>query len=605
MIAATLPLSLVLLAAAPAPAAAAETAAQLLTRAERTGFVETARYEETLEYARRLEKASPWIRVVSFGKSPEGRDLILVIASKDRAFDPAAAARTGKPVVLIQAGIHAGEIDGKDAGFMLLRDIALGTMPWRPATLLDHATVLFLPIYNVDGHERFGAFNRINQDGPKEQGWRVTSRNLNLNRDYMKADAVETRAWLRLFTDWSPDLTIDCHVTDGADYVYDVTYAYESGPNVARPVAAWLDTAIERHVVPALESDGHKVSYYVALKDDTDPAAGFQDYGISTPRFSTGYTVLRNRPSFLIETHMLKDYKTRVIATYDTLKALLDEVNRDPAALRDAVAQADRSAQAPGDVVLLAKASGRTRPERFRGMEYRREPSEISGAMRVVYGHAPRDLQLQRAVDYEPSLTVTKPLAYLVPAQWTEVIDVLRAHGLKLLRLEQPATMTVDTYRLTEPKWQEAPFEGRHPVTFKQEREAGRARTFPAGSVLVPMDQPACRVAVGLLEPMAPDSLAGWGFFDAVFEQKEYAEAYVMEQLAREMLEKDPALKAEFAAALADPVFAASPIKRLDFFFRRSPWWDQSVGAYPVALVTSPWSARITPVPPLALSSAR
>jgi len=181
---------------------------------EKSGFLETPRYQETIDYLKRLEKASPWIRVTSFGTSGEGRDLVLVIASKEKAFDAAAARGSGKAIVLLQAGIHAGEIDGKDAGMMLLRDLAVTK---SRAALLDHAILLFMPMYNVDGHERFGPYNRTNQNGPKEMGWRTTARNLNLNRDYMKADAPETRAWLKLYTTWWPDLLIDAHVTDGAE----------------------------------------------------------------------------------------------------------------------------------------------------------------------------------------------------------------------------------------------------------------------------------------------------------------------------------------------------------------------------------------------------
>lgn len=578
----------------PASALASEPPGDLLTPAERTGFTETGRYDETLDLCRRLERASRWIHLTSFGRSPEGRDLILLIASKDRAFDPVAAAGTGKPVVLIQAGIHAGEIDGKDAGLMLLRDIAVSK---QRAELLDHAIILFMPIYNVDGHERFSAFNRINQNGPKEQGWRVTSRNLNLNRDYMKADAVETRAWLRLFTSWWPDLMVDCHVTDGADFRYDVTYAFESGPNVHRAVAEWLEKTIDGRVVPSLERAGHIVSPYISLKDDTNPAAGVGEFGIATPRFSTAYTVLQNRPSLLIETHMLKDYRTRVIGTYDTLRALLEEVNRDPGALRDAVKQADAAAAAPGSLVLQAKPSGRTKKVAFKGVEYKRELSEISGAIRVEYGSRPLDLEIDRPIGYEPTVVVDKPFAYLVPPQWTEVIERLSAHGLRLQRLREPVTLAVDTYLLTGPKWEETPFEGRHTVTFKTERTRGETRTFAAGSIVVPMGQRSSAVAAGLLEPEAPDSLLSWGFFDAIFEQKEYAEGYVLEKLAREMLQKDPSLRSEFEAALADPAFAGSPSKRLDFFFRRSPWWDKHIGAYPVGLLRAPRQLPTEPVP--------
>jgi len=553
------------------------------TRAEATQFVETPRYPETLAWLRRLQAASPWIRVTAFGTSPEGRDLILVVASKDRAFDPAAAAKTGKAIVLLQAGIHAGEIDGKDAGMMLLRDMAITK---ERQALLDHVIFLFMPIYNVDGHERFSAWNRINQDGPKEMGWRVTSRNLNLNRDYMKADAVETRAWLRSFTSWWPDLLVDSHVTDGADFRYDVTYSIESGPNTPPPVAAWVREAVVGRALKALEARGHLVSPYISLVDEVNPPKGLTG-GASTPRFSTGYSVLQNRPGFLIETHMLKDYPSRVRATYDTLVALLEEIDARPEALRSAVRQADADAARPGPLPLRFETTQEANRVPFLGVEYRRESSAVSGGMMITYGKTPLDLTLDRFDQVRPTVTVDKPFAYLVPPQWTEVIDVLRLHGLKLLRLKTPLEAAVDGYRLTDPKWQEAPFEGRHPVTCKATPVQGVARTFPAGSVVVPLDQRGSAVAVHLLDPQGPDSFVAWGFFDAIFEQKEYAESYVMEKMARSMLESDPKLRVEFEAALADPLFAASPQKRLDFFYRRSPYWDDRIGLYPVGLVTS------------------
>ena len=194
------------------------------TLAEKTNYRETPRYDETIAYSRKLADASPLIRFESFGKSGEGRDLPLLIAASGNTFTPQAARSAGKVVLMIQACIHPGESDGKDAGLALLRDIAITK---TRTALLDHAVILFIPIYNVDGHERFGPFNRINQNGPAEMGWRVTTTNLNLNRDYMKADAPETRAWLKLWTEWNPDLLMDCHVTDGADFQYNITYIYE------------------------------------------------------------------------------------------------------------------------------------------------------------------------------------------------------------------------------------------------------------------------------------------------------------------------------------------------------------------------------------------
>ena len=567
-----------------AQAATAEVpAASWQTAYEKSGFLETPRYQETIDYLKRLEKSSPWIKVSSFGKSGEGRDLVLVVASSDRAFDPAAARKTGKAIVLLQAGIHAGEIDGKDAGMMLLRDLAVTK---SRAALLDGAILLFMPMYNVDGHERFGAYNRTNQNGPKEMGWRTTARNLNLNRDYLKADAPETRAWLKVYTTWWPDLLIDAHVTDGADYRPVMTYAIESGPNTPKPVADWVKSAVEGRAVPAIAAAGTTISPYIDLVDSTDPAVGLVA-GAATPRFSTGYTVLQNRPSFLIETHMLKDYKARVDATYATVAGLLLECGRDRKGLRDAIRAAEEAASRPGKTPLAYRTTEATRTVPFPGVSYTREPSPISGGMRIRYGKEPLDLKVPLRDHIEVTLEVDRPRAYLVPPQWTDEIAVLEAHGLRLQRLTAPLTTPVEGYRLSEPKWQEAPFEGRHPVTCKAERLRSVPRVFPAGTVVVPLDQPGSAVAVNLLEPLGPDSFVSWGFFDAVFEQKEFAEAYVVEELARAMLEKDPGLKAEFEKALADPAFAGDKSKRLDFFFRRSPYWENP-GIYPIGLVTDP-----------------
>src|SRR5918911_875335 len=309
------------------------------THAEKTDYRETPRYDETVAYSQRLAAASPLIRYTIFGKSGEGRDMPLLVASEGGTFTPEAAHGAGKAVVLIQACIHPGEPDGKDAGLALLRDIAITKT--RPH-LLDHVVILFIPIYSTDGHERFGPYTRINQNGPAESGWRGTATNLNLNRDYMKADAPETRAWLRLWNAWSPDLFIDCHVTDGADYRYNITYQYEQHQNVPEPLLSWMKSAFDARIIPATEATGNLLAPYITLRDSRDPSKGIEGF-IETPRYSTGYTPLRNRPGLLIETHMLKDYRTRVRGTYDLVAATLGEMNRDPETLRRVLRETDES----------------------------------------------------------------------------------------------------------------------------------------------------------------------------------------------------------------------------------------------------------------------
>jgi hypothetical protein len=324
---------------APRPMrAVADVAAFWQTHAERTNYRQTATYDETVAYVKRLATASSFLRVQSYGTSGQGRDLILVVAAKDRAFTPELAQKSGKPIVLVQCGIHSGEIEGKDAMLALLRDIAIGG---PQQDLLDRCILLVVPMFSADAHERRGRFNRLNQNGPEETGWRTTPIGLNLNRDYMKAEAPEMRAFLsQVFTRWWPDLLIDTHTTDGLDCRYDVTWGYNHGPQGPASVARWVETAFEGRALPAVEALGHVVGPYLYLRDWSNPFRGFSSED-TPPRFSTGYPTLQCRPAILVETHMLKPYEIRVRATYDVVSATLAEVNARPQELLQAVADAE------------------------------------------------------------------------------------------------------------------------------------------------------------------------------------------------------------------------------------------------------------------------
>lgn len=563
-----------------------------LTHAEKTDYRETPRYAETIEYSKRLDQASPLIKFQSFGKSGEGRELPLLIATEGDTFTPEAARHAGKAVILIQACIHAGEPDGKDAGLALLRDIAITkTQPG----LLKNLVVLFIPIYNADGHERVSPYNRINQNGPVEMGWRTTSTYQNLNRDYMKADTPETRAWLALWNQWEPDLFIDCHVTDGADYQYNITYQHEHHAGIAPSVLAWEEKVIDKGVAPATEAAGNVVSWYLEFIDNRDLHKGIRDFN-GSPRFSTGYTPLRNRPGILIETHMLKPYRPRVIGTYDFLRFALAEVSRDPQSLLSAVREADEKTLADGGTYdpsrsypLDFELSEKSTPYKLRALKSLTEKSDISGAQRVIFGIQPVELSVPLYNDFRVKKSVAPPLYYIVPAQWANVIELLKAHGLRFQTTKEPSAIDIESYRFVDVKWAGGPFEGRLVPSFKVEVVRER-RTFPAGSVIIPLAQEAAKVAINLLEPEAPDSLVHWGFFNATFEQKEYGEDYVVEKLAREMLEKNPALREEYEKKLAsDAAFAANPHARLQFFYRRSPYWDKQMNLYPVGRILTPF----------------
>ncbi len=560
-----------------------------MTVAEETDYAKTSTYVQAVAFAKRLDAASRDVVYKSYGKSGEGRDMPLLIAASGGAFTPELARKQGKAVVLVQAGIHAGEIDGKDAGLALFRDIAITK---TRADLLKDVVILFEVIYNADGHENSNAYMRINQNGPDEMGFRANATNLNLNRDYMKADAPETRAWLGLWNTWKPDVFIDCHVTDGADFQYNVTYEYAHFQEVSVPIAVWMDEHFDKRVVPKVEKDGNLLTHYIefAGREITSGIATF----IATPRYATGYAAIRNRPGLLIETHVYKPYKSRVRGTYDVLRHFIAEIGASKKSLFDANGVADEETKFRGSSYnpaaqfpLALGVTDKPIEIAFKGLDYKIDDSDISGGKRIVYGTTPKNYTIKKFDEGKVERSVAPPLYYIMPPQYVDVIDRLRLHGVKFETLKAARTIEVESYKLTEPKWSTNSFENRITLSCKQ-TVIKETRTYAAGSILIPMDQAAANVAVHLLEPNGPDSFVYWGFFNSIFEQKEYGESYQIEKLAKEMLAKDPKLKSEFETRLKDETFAKSARARLNFFYERSPYYlNQKVGIYPVGRITT------------------
>jgi hypothetical protein len=578
--------------------------AQWLTPAEKSCYATTPDYDDTMAYLRRLQAAAAGqVKIAGFGKTGEGRELDIVIASRDGVFDPAAIHAAKRPIVLVQNSIHAGEMDGKDACLALLRDMVINK---SKAALLDRAVFVFIPMYNADGHERRSPYNRINQDGPAEVGWRGNGTNLNLNRDYLKADAPETRAFMAMFHYWLPDFFVDDHVTDGADYQYDVTFTIDDGPNLPAGTVKWVDDVATPTLEKYVDAHGHLAfPTYINLVNDNDPAQGL-GFNDDPPRFSTGYVVLEGRPGMLVELHMLKDYKTRVTGNYEILAGLMELMNSHADKVIALNAAADKGAEALGAHPLSDEKfplalgwGGQTTPVLFRGYKYTRELSAVSGVMWVKYSHEPWNVSLPMQTGYKVTAEAAPPAAYIIPEQWTDVIGVLAAHQVQMERTTKAWAGNVETYQCAGMEWQEPPFEGRHP-TFNGEatHDPGKfgscvliqqKMSFPAGSAVVRLNQRLSKVAMEWLEPAAPDSAMQWGFFDSIFEQKEYGEAYVLESLAREMMAKGPKLKEEFEKKIAsDPAFAGNATARLEFFYERSPWFAANrVGLYPVGRLSN------------------
>ncbi|MBB3824018.1 M14 family metallopeptidase [Xanthomonas arboricola] len=575
-----LALSLLLLTSPPAALAATP----LTTQAERSGFVQTGRYDEVIAlcdaFAQRYPQA---VRCEEFGTTPEGRPMKALVVSTSGALDAQSAAQRKLPVVLIQGGIHAGEIDGKDAGFLALRELLDGK---AGKGVLDKLVWVFVPVFNVDGHERFGAWNRPNQRGPEQMGWRTTAQNLNLNRDYVKADAPEMQAMLRLVQQWDPLMYVDLHVTDGAKFEHDVSVQVEpvhaGDATLQRDGTRWRDA-----VLADLKKQGSlPLPYYPSFVHEDDPASGFAD-DVSPPRFSHGYFLLRNRFGMLVETHSWKDYPTRVRVTRNAIVSVLQQTARNGTQWRaDALAADQRAMQLAGTSEPLSFAAGpQARTVAFRGYAYTRTPSPISGALMTHYDErTPHIWKVPLRDQIKPDVVVDAPRGgYLVPAAQAVLVgEKLRLHGIDFQTIGSAAKRPVQAFRADKASFAARSNEG-HQTLDVVGQWRDESRDVPAGSLFVPIAQPKARLVMAMLEPQAPDSLLQWGFFNTAFERKEYMEAYVAEEVARDMLANDAALKAQFEQRIAsDPDFAKDPQARLEFFAKRHSSWDERYQLYPV-----------------------
>jgi len=565
-------LLLALLAAFPL----AQAAPDLVTVSERSGFTATGRYDEVVQLCKAFQQAYPkQVKCLQFGTTPEGRPLLALAVNAQGVFTPAAARNKGLPVTLIQGGIHAGEIDGKDAGFLALREILEHKLG---EGTLDKQVLLFVPVFNVDGHERFARWNRPNQRGPVEMGWRTTAQNFNLNRDYVKADAPEMQAMLALVNAWDPLTYVDLHVTDGAMFQHDVSIQAEP-VNSGDPAFRKAGLALRDGIISDIGKQGSSPqSYYMSFKDTDDPASGFVN-SVYDPRFSTGYFQLRNRIAVLVETHSWKDYPTRVRITHNTIVSILQQVADHGRDWQRAAADADaRAARLAGQPVALSyKTTDKTTMVDFQGYAYTRTLSDVSGMLMTHYDESkPQVWHVPLRDEVVEDLQVKAPGAgYVVPAAWAHSVAAkLDQHGIRYRTLDKAVADKASFGATSVESHQRLKVEG----AWKPE-----PRALGKGALFVPIAQPKARLVMAIFEPQAPDSLLAWGVFNNAFERKEYMEEYVAEDVARAQMAKDPALAAEFGRKVdSDPAFAKNPHARLEFFARRHASWDERLNLYPV-----------------------
>jgi hypothetical protein len=508
-----------------------------------------------------------------------GHPLHLAVVSKSGEFDPAKLRAQGKLILLVNNAIHPGEPEGVDASMILCRDLLQKS---EFQGLLDHVVVAFIPMYNIDGALNRGCCSRANQNGPAHYGFRGNAKNLDLNRDFIKCDSRNARSFAQIFNHWQPDVLVDNHTSNGADYPYTMTMLPTQPEKLGTVQGSYLRQILLPRLYTRMASRGQEMCPYVNEFKETplDGITGFYD----PPRFSSGYAALHHCIAFVPETHMLKPFPNRVVATYDFMDVLLRELAVEHRRIKDirqqAIAQSVADKYANLDWKLDEKQVDTIV---FKGYEGKYKPSEVTGLSRLWYDRSePYARKIPVWDHFEPSIQVIKPAAYVIPQAYTEVIELLQLNGVQLLRLTADAEPTVELYRIGKYETRQA-YEGHYLHYNVQVEKEVKNWPFHQGDYVATTNQPAVRFLMETIEPQAIDSYFAWNYFDGILGQKEYFSPYVFEDIAAEFLKENPSVKAELEAKrLADPDFAKSQWAQLFWVYKKTPYYEPTVNLYPV-----------------------
>lgn len=548
---------------------------------ERSQGTETATYNQVISYYKQLTEAYPTIRMEEHGLTDSGLPLHLVIYSPDEEFD-LARLRENKTVIFINNGIHPGESDGIDATMMLFRDYAN-----KKIAIPRNTIIVTIPVYNIGGALNRNSTTRPNQNGPAEYGFRGNARNYDLNRDFIKADTRNSRSFAAVFHHVNPDIFIDTHVSNGADYQYTITHLFTQHNKLGGELGEYL----ERRFIPSFEKSlwehDWDISPYVNVFNDV-PEKGFQQF-LDTPRYSTGYTALWNTLGLMIETHMLKPYSDRVEGTYRALQSIVDVAERDGPTIRDLRARAQRKylTERFYPVNFKVDSSNFTKIS-FKGYEGEMIDSEVTVGTRLKYDQTkPFEKEIDFYNIFAPTERIEIPRAYVIPQGWWNVIDILKINKIEMTPLARDTVMLVEVYRIEDYETRDNAYEGHFPHFNTSVSKTSENVTFRKGDLYIKTFQPGVRYLLETLEPITSDSFFNWNFFDSILQQQENFSPYVFEDKAAKILEDDPILKEEFETKKReDRQFSNNSSQQLVWIFQRSPNYEKSHLRYPVFRVS-------------------
>lgn len=542
---------------------------------EASNGTKTPTYFEVIEFYTKLADIYSTIDIKEIKSTDSGYPLHLV------TYSTSTNSTTKKNILLINNGIHPGESDGIDASMLLLRDLAQGKIK-SP----QHTTVAVIPIYNIGGALQRNSFSRTNQNGPEAYGFRGNARNYDLNRDFIKADTKNAAAFAKIFQELKPQLFIDNHVSNGADYQYTLTHLFTQHNKLGGVLGDYLQETFMPQLELSLSEKKWDITPYVNVFNTT-PESGFSQF-MDHPRYSTGYTTLFNSLGMMVETHMLKPYKDRVTGTYQLMKSFIEIAEKDALIIQKKYTQNFERFQ-PGNTYPIAWTidSSKTTNLNFKGYEATIETSEITRGNRLKYH---QDQPFERPVIYYNHFKEDKeiiiPKQYIIPKGYWHIIEKLQQNNIKLSYLESDTTLLAETYNIKDYKTYTRAYEGHYPhyntITESRVNEVSICK----GDVVVSTEQFGVRYILETLEPSAVDSFFNWNFFDTILQQKEGFSNYVWEDTALKFLKENPDIKTAFDAKKSnDKSFANNPYAQLDWLHKQSPYYEKAHLQYPILRV--------------------
>lgn len=536
----------------------------------------TATYEEVQQFYHSIDKVYTKAKLLSYGTTDVGKPLQLLVLSNDGDFDPSAIRKKNKSIILFNNGIHPGEPEGIDASMMLIRDLL------KNNAIPENVVLCFIPVYNIDGMLNRGV-SRVNQNGPESYGFRGNRQNFDLNRDFIKTDTHNSKTFQEIFNTWDPDVFMDNHSSNGADYQYIMTLIDTQRDKLNHVLATYMTENYTKELYRRMEKKGYHLVPYVDFRGE-NPESGIVSF-LENPRYSTGYAALHNTIAYMPETHMWKPFKQRVMSSYALMQDLIDITSEQGERLLQVRAAAKKSVKEQElfplewklDTAVYSKIN-------FLGYEAEYKQSDVSNQQRMYYNREkPTNREIKLYDHYKPTVQVRKPKAYIIPQAYKKIIDLLALNRVKLERIKQDTVLAVETYYIKDFKTISSPFEG-HYLHSQVELETKQMDVpFYAGDVLVQTDQEMNRFIVETLEPQAVDSYFNWNFFDAILGQKEYFSAYIFEDEAARLLKQDDALSRKFAEAKRqDPLLEKDAKAQLDWIYKHSVYYEKSHLRYPV-----------------------